>query len=392
MADRVGVARRLALRVPTLLLARRNLARSGTRTVLAVAAVTVGVVAVGGVGLGGEAFTQSQTEAFAGFGGTADVEPATLGETIDESELDRIEQTAPGARALPIQEEPPGIAESTADTQPTNTVLRLGEPSVFYDGELRAGAIPPNWGSTGRQVILGAETANALEVTAGDRIRLSIGAGAAQSYEVVAVLEPQGLFAPLQPDRAVFLPLDDEAGYDRVTVQATDASPDAATLAETIRSQFNDREQTYRVTENEATQEQRERILRLASTFITAIGGVSLLVAVVTVANTMLMTVVEREAEIGVLRAVGYSKRAVLWLLLAESTMIGLVGVAIGVPIAFGMGVVANQLLVGDPFAFTTLGITYVAGGAAAGIAASLIAGIYPAWRAANKRPVEALE
>ena len=388
----VGLTARLTLSVPTVVLARRNLARSGTRTVLAVAAVVVGVVAVGGVGLGGEAFTQSQTEAFAGFGGTADVEPADFGESISESELDRIEQTVQGARIVPIQDEPNGIAESTTDSQPINSVLRLSEPTVFYEGEIQSGAIPPNWGTNDRQVIVGATLADDLDVSSGDRIRLAIGAQEARSYEIVAVLKPQGLFAPLQPDRGVFLPIEDDRGYSTVTIQATDNSPAIGTLAEQVRTRFNERDQTYQVTENQQTQSQVQQILRLASTFITAIGGVSLLAAVVTVANTMLMSVVEREGEIGVLRAVGYTKFAILRLLLAESAMIGLIGVAIGIPVALGMGVAANQLLLGEPFAFTATGLTYVAGGAVAGLAASLIAGIYPAWKAANKRPVEALE
>jgi putative ABC transport system permease protein len=47
---------------------------------------------------------------------------------------------------------------------------------------------------------------------------------------------------------------------------------------------------------------------------------------------------------------------------------------------------------VGDPLAFTATGLTYVAVGAVFGILTALVAGIYPAWRTANKRPVEAFQ
>ena len=66
---------RLAARFPVLLLARRNLARSRDLTTLAVLAVVISVVAIGGIGLGGEAFKQDQASAFEGFGSTATVDP-----------------------------------------------------------------------------------------------------------------------------------------------------------------------------------------------------------------------------------------------------------------------------------------------------------------------------
>jgi putative ABC transport system permease protein len=121
------------------------------------------------------------------------------------------------------------------------------------------------------------------------------------------------------------------------------------------------------------------------------ISGISLLVAAVTIANTMLMSAIEREGEIGVLRAVGYSKFAVVRLLVAESPLLGVLGVAVGAPLALGVGVVANELLVGDPLAFTVTGLTYVGVGVVFGVLTALVGGLYPAWRAANKRPVEAL-
>jgi putative ABC transport system permease protein len=64
----------------------------------------------------------------------------------------------------------------------------------------------------------------------------------------------------------------------------------------------------------------------------------------------------------------------------------------VGVPVALAGGAVANQLLLGDPLAFTAAGLRYVAVGAGVGVATSLVAGVYPAWKAANKRPVEVLD
>jgi putative ABC transport system permease protein len=145
------------------------------------------------------------------------------------------------------------------------------------------------------------------------------------------------------------------------------------------------------VTTSQSRKEQQNRQFTLINQFLLGISGISLLVAAVTIANTMLMSAIEREGEIGVLRAVGYSKFAVVRLLVAEATLLGVVGVAIGAPLALGVGAVANQLLVGDPLAFTVTGLSYIATGVVFGVVTALIGGLYPAWRAANKRPVEAL-
>jgi putative ABC transport system permease protein len=62
------------------------------------------------------------------------------------------------------------------------------------------------------------------------------------------------------------------------------------------------------------------------------------------------------------------------------------------VPLTLGLGLATNHYLVGDPLAFTATGLGYVAVGAGLGLAVALLGGLYPAWRAANDRPVEALD
>ena len=52
---------------------------------------------------------------------------------------------------------------------------------------------------------------------------------------------------------------------------------------------------------------------------------------------------------------------------------------------------VANAVFLGDPLAFSRTAMLYLVGSVAFGIATSLVAGVYPAWKAANERPVDAL-
>jgi putative ABC transport system permease protein len=192
----------------------------------------------------------------------------------------------------------------------------------------------------------------------------------------------------------VFVPLaqfeDQTYGEAIVQVDPETASIDRA--ARRIESEFNVRRRNVEV---DPVQEQRQQFQQFFGTvnqFLIGVGGISLLVAAVTIANTMLMSAVEREGEIGVMRAVGYPRMAVVRLLVAESTILGVVGTLVGAPIALGVGMVSNLLLVGDPLAFTPAGLRYVGLGVAFGVLTALVAGLYPAWKAANKRPVEAFD
>ncbi|MEF8840921.1 MAG: FtsX-like permease family protein [Haloarculaceae archaeon] len=142
-------------------------------------------------------------------------------------------------------------------------------------------------------------------------------------------------------------------------------------------------------------QEQRERFeqsLETINRFLIRVGAISLLVAAVTIANTLLMSAIEREGEIGVMRAVGYGRWAVVRLLVAEATVLGIVGGAIGAPLALAIGTGINVARVGDPLAFTPAGLRYVALGLVFGVLTALVAGVYPAWTAANQRPAEAFD
>ena len=124
---------------------------------------------------------------------------------------------------------------------------------------------------------------------------------------------------------------------------------------------------------------------------MSAISFVVILVGGMGVMNTMLMAVLERTREIGVLRALGWRSRAVLGLILQESLLIGLLGGFLGIGIvlslAFGIRQVPDLgrsiplLFSWDIYARTIL-IASLLG---------LVGGLYPAYRAIRLQPVEAL-
>lgn len=386
--------RRLTALFPALVLARRNLKRAPARTTLAVVAIVIGVIAVGGIGTGGEAFKQDQAEAYEGFGGTVTVDPVFYPDAADENrnfsdrDVARMRQVTEGATVQPVIQ--PGGLFRGPDGEPsvTTSIRGLEDPGAFY--EAQAGAIPPD---PRRSIVVGSRVASENEIQPGDRVEVLIAGQFARSYRVSAVLEPQGFADPLRADQSVFLPLSEfeDAGYDQVILSVDPQRGSASGAADRVEAEFNSRRRNVEATANQERQQAFEESFELINQFLIGVGAISLLVAAFTIANTMLMSAVERESEIGVLRAAGYPKLAVVRLLLAEAAMLGLVGAALGIPITLGIGMAINQVLVGDPLAFTGAGLRYVALGAGFGIVTALVAGVYPAWKAANKRPVEVL-
>ncbi|MBI9050609.1 MAG: ABC transporter permease [Anaerolineaceae bacterium] len=123
-------------------------------------------------------------------------------------------------------------------------------------------------------------------------------------------------------------------------------------------------------------------------------GGISFLAILVGglgVMNTMLMSVLERTREIGVLRALGWRRRRVLEMIIKESLILSLVGAVGGVFVAFGLG----ALMRANPMTGELLNMIWTVGIFARAILVSLmlglVGGIYPAYRATKMQPVEAL-
>lgn len=129
--------------------------------------------------------------------------------------------------------------------------------------------------------------------------------------------------------------------------------------------------------------------------FIGGIGAVALLVGVVGIANIMLVSVSERTREIGVMKATGARRGDIMLIFLVESAAICLVGAILGIGLGLLMGMGLNQVMAsfGGTGEAPPLVLVWDWYGIAVGlgVAVGLVAGLYPAWRAARVSPVEAL-
>ncbi len=133
-------------------------------------------------------------------------------------------------------------------------------------------------------------------------------------------------------------------------------------------------------------------VIGLISLVLIGIAAISLLVGGIGIMNTMLMSVMERTREVGVMKAIGATTNRIIAIFVVEAGMIGLAGGIIGLLV--GAGIAAVVSLVADaaglPLA-TAVTPTLVIGALAFSMAIGMIAGVYPAKRAASIDPVEAL-
>jgi putative ABC transport system permease protein len=123
--------------------------------------------------------------------------------------------------------------------------------------------------------------------------------------------------------------------------------------------------------------------------FLTMISAVGFLIAVLSILNTMLMSVMERIGEFGILRAMGWTRREVMQLVMSESAVIGLVGGIVGVILGTAASGVANQVWPDRLSLHVSLGLALFA--FLMSTLLGVAGGLYPAWKAAKLSPMDAI-
>jgi ABC-type antimicrobial peptide transport system permease subunit len=126
---------------------------------------------------------------------------------------------------------------------------------------------------------------------------------------------------------------------------------------------------------------------KLMTSLLLFIAGISLLVGGVGIMNIMLVSVTERTREIGLRMAVGAKGRDIMIQFLVEAVMLCLIGAGIGISLARGVSMLVT-LLLGWPIAASVPAII-------AAVSVSVLIGVgfgfYPAWRASQLDPIDAL-
>jgi len=210
-------------------------------------------------------------------------------------------------------------------------------------------------------------------------------------FAVTGVLEPLPLAVEIDNSVLVGWPVAQRyLGFDghpaRIYVRADDNAVESvkAVLGRTANPRHPEQVLVSRPSDILVAQ---RLVAQAFSTLLLGLGAVALLVGGIGVANTMVISVLERRREIGLRRALGATRRQVGGQFVAESVVLTGIGGAIGLMLgtAVTAGYAAYQ---GWP---TVLPVGALAGGVGAAIAIGLLAGVYPATRAARLTPTAAL-
>jgi len=282
----------------------------------------------------------------------------------------------------------------------TDNYLRINNLNEFQSGD---GLTAQDIVTQARVAVIGAEAAEDLfeeQYPIGQQIKIS-GVG----YEVVGVLDSSGSgFA--NTDGYVYIPIttahsrlygdrtrSGEKAVSRIIAQAaSEDSTDAAIeqITETLRNQHGiiyAADDDFIIFSQSDLLETFDTVTGTLTAFLGAIAGISLIVGGIGIMNIMLVSVTERTREIGIRKAIGALKRDILSQFLLESIVLSVLGGLIGIALGWTLSFAVGQAL--DIVTVVNLGNVILATGFATGV--GVVFGLYPAWRAANLRPIDAL-
>ncbi|NJK62246.1 MAG: FtsX-like permease family protein [Synechococcaceae cyanobacterium SM2_3_1] len=249
-------------------------------------------------------------------------------------------------------------------------------------------------GDTIRDRIFGAAPA------IGERVRIN-----GERFTVIGVLEPKGGLGGADPDDQIYLPITTMAtrlvGNNSLSgIALTGIFIRARSQEEVDAAQFQitnllrlrnnilpGDEDDFAITSQFDLQNTLNLFVGLFTTFVVSIGGVSLVVGGIGIANIMLVAVVERTREIGVRKALGATEAAILYQFLSEAVLVslggGVIGIGLGISIAWMAALAIDIPLIVAPEAIMiSFSLAFAVG---------LLAGVAPARSAAKLDPITAL-
>ncbi len=266
--------------------------------------------------------------------------------------------------------------------------LGISRGRFFEASEDRAGA---------QVIVLGAEVVDTL-FPAGDPLGKLVRLGG-RGFRVIGLQERQGTTVGVSLDRYAWIPI---RAYERIygspeSIQvfaraagrsSTQIAEDRARVTMRARRQLRPgSDANFDVLTPEAA---RGFVFEISQRISAAGGPISLaalLAAVVVVTNTMLVSITERTREIGIRRALGASRRRIIGEVVSESTQVALLGGAVGIVVSKALLGLGEHLLAFElPLSASTLAWSL----ATAGLS-GLVAGLYPARRAARVEVIQAL-
>jgi putative ABC transport system permease protein len=383
----------------------KNIFRNKFRSILAVIGIAIGVAAVVGFGLVTDNLSSSTQNALTAGAADFSVINGTNGEEggptaggndqlINQTTIGEVQQISGVSNTAGVLQTMINLNASNTNTNADNsrtgisdgnfrsmtTLIGINNDSISMENlEITNGTLFSN----SNEVIMGQNAAQSLNKKIGDTISISN-----QTFKIVGIYET-GNF---QEDRGIVLSLSElqnitgkTGQVSLILVKATNGT-DANTLAKTIQ-------QNYPGLTTSTSLSGHDRMsngLEIINSGAWAVSLLAILVGGIVVIITMMKAVGERTREIGVLRAIGWTQKRVLAMIIGESLVISFIAIIVG--LAVGIGVVelisTTHLMRGIVPSFSTL---LLLKGVGVALFLGIVGGLYPAYRASRLSPTEAL-
>ncbi|MFQ6000169.1 MAG: ABC transporter permease [Anaerolineae bacterium] len=357
----------------------RNLLRRRTRTLLTLVGIAIGVAAIVALVAIADGLASGYTDVLSG--SQADL-VITQAESVDASFSAIDEGVGPQLASIPGVEEVSGMIIGEITTEGIRYFLIFGyDPTEFAIQHFK---VVEGQGLTAkREIIIGKLAAQNLKKEVGDTIWMYESAYRIVGiYETGTALEEGGGVISLS-DAQAMLKKPRQVSIFQVKLEDVDK-------AEEVQRRIERRFPDLTVTRSTEFAD-KQLAIQFVRAFAWALSFLAVLIGGVGMMNMLLMSVFERTREIGVLRALGWRRSKVLFLILGESLLLsllgGLVGAALGVAAVKALGrLPATGGLLQGRFSwelFARAGLVTLTLGT--------FGGLYPAWWASRLHPIEAL-
>ena len=384
----------------------KNIFRNKSRSILAVIGIAIGVAAVVGLGLITDDLTESAQNALTA--GAADFSvinstnspegsggPGGFGnnQLINQSVIAQIQQTTGVGSAVGVLRTSTNLGNNTTSTSNSSSNgfgsdFRSMTNIIGIDSsDLSMDNIAITNGTTfsnANEVIIGKTAAERLNKTIGNTITISNKTFTVTGiYETGNFMDDGGIVMSLPSLQNL---TGDTGQVSLILVKASNGT-DASTLSNTIQQQYpNDLSTSTSLSGNN----RMNNGLQVISSGAWAVSLLAILIGGIIVIVTMMKAVSERTREIGVLRAIGWTQRRILSMIIGEALVLSLIAIVVGLLLAVGIIelITLTHLLRGINPSFSAW---LILKGIGVALFLGIIGGIYPAYRASRLSPTEAL-
>ena len=378
----------------------KNITMNKLRAILTMLGIIIGVAAVIALTSLGMGASQSVSEEVSSLGSTtvsisvsgnsSDEEVVTYDELMSFEDLSEVEAVSPTVTTSSTLKNGTTSSEgvtvtgvNTSYEDVSDITVRTGRSIMDIDLDNR-----------NKVVVLGSNVAtelfgfsNAVDQT----IKID-----GSTFKVIGVLEEQGEELSGSVDDQVLIPFTTAQRFigqtyvSSATVKMT--SEDAvemgmAKMEQDLYNQFGGDETSYSVRNQSSVSDALDSVSNTMTYLLAGIASISLIVGGIGIMNIMLVSVTERTREIGIRKAIGAKKKDIMLQFLIEAVVLSAFGGIIGALIGLGSAEMLSSML------DMTMEITWwiVGGSVSFSILIGIIFGIFPANKASNLSPLEAL-